>query len=67
MMIIKEKKIRNVVLRLEKYLDKYYKISIVGKTVSLEYFLLDWKNANKLFRWSKKKLFDVDPDESFFD
>ena len=66
-MIIKEKKIRNVVLRLEKYLDKYYKITIIGKTVSLEYFLYDWKSANNLFRWSKKKLFEVDPDESFFD
>ena len=66
-MIIKEKRIRNVILKLETYLGKYYKISIAGPTVSLEYFLLDWKTANKLFRWSKKKLFDVDPDESFFD
>ena len=66
-MIIKEKKIRDIILKLETYLNKYYKISIVGKNTSLEYFLLDWKTANKLFRWSKKKLFDVDPDESFFD
>lgn len=52
---------------LETYLSKYYKISIIGKNTSLEYFLLDWKTANSLFRWSKKKLFDADPDESFFD
>lgn len=66
-MVIKEKRIRNVILRLETYLGKYYKISIAGPTVSLEYFSLDWKTANSLFRWSKKKLYDVDPDESFFD
>ena len=66
-MIIKEKKIRDIILKLETYLGKYYKISIIGKNTSLEYFLYDWKTANSLFRWSKKKLFDVDPDESFFD
>ena len=66
-MIIKEKRIRNIILRLETYLNKYYKIIIIGKNTSLEYFLLDWKTANNLFRWSKKKLFDIDPDESFFD
>ena len=66
-MVIKEKKIRDIILKLETYLGKYYKISVIGKNTSLEYFLYDWKTANNLFRWSKKKLFDVDPDESFFD